>query len=512
VVAGEWLKTVLEKLRNPHKFPEESIEIILKEHLQGSLRPYQLAGVQWLWLLYQLKLGGCLADDMGLGKTIQVLSLLLLVKHKGSRPHLLVVPASLLGNWLAEAARFVPTLKLYVAHSSANRLEKLDELAEIDLVITTYANVYRLAWLKEVSWDLLILDEAQVIKNPEAKQTRSVKELKSQVRLILTGTPIENRLGDLWSLLDFTSQGLLGSSKAFSSHVKKASKDNTSPQYSHFISTLRRLTQPYILRRIKSDKTIISDLPDKTEMQSYCFLSKEQIHLYQQAVDELSQQLEKKQGIERRGLIFSYLQRFKQICNHPVQWLGYGEYTQEASGKFIRLQEICEEIAAKQEKVLVFTQFKEIIPALSDFLTKVFVREGLVLHGEIPVKKRADLVASFQREQGPPFFVLSLKAGGTGLNLTRASHVIHFDRWWNPAVENQATDRAYRIGQKHPVLVHKFICRGTIEEKIDIMISSKKNLAKGVLEGDKELVLTELTNEQLLDLISLDIQKALGEF
>jgi SNF2-related domain/SNF2 Helicase protein/Helicase conserved C-terminal domain len=522
VSAGGWLKSILKQLRNPDQSQDQFINKILQQYLQGSLRPYQIAGVRWLWLLYQLKLGGCLADDMGLGKTIQVLSLLLLIKYLVSTkniaktPNLLVVPASLLGNWQAEAMRFAPTLKILIAHSSANSQAELskinvDQLHEIDLIVTTYGNVYRLPWLKEVAWNLLILDEAQFIKNPNTKQTRSIKTLKSQVRLTLTGTPIENRLSDLWSLFDFTSSGLLGSRKVFSNYAKKAGKDNTSTQYTHFISTLRRLTQPYILRRLKNDKSIISDLPDKTEVQSYCSLSKDQIHLYQQAVDELSQLLETAEGIKRQGLVLSYLLRFKQICNHPTQWLGYGDYNKEASGKFIRLQEICEEIVAKQEKVLIFTQFKEIIPALSAFLTQVFGREGLVLHGGTEIKKRADLVESFQREQGPPFFVLSIKAGGTGLNLTRASHVIHFDRWWNPAVENQATDRAYRIGQKHPVLVHKFICRGTIEEKIDALITSKKKLSKNMLEGDEELALTELTNEQLMDLISLDIQKALGE-
>ncbi len=521
VMAGDWLKTVLDNLRNPSGVQEEFIEEILKESLHATLRPYQMLGVQWLWLLYQLRLGGCLADDMGLGKTIQVLSLLLIIKRRPSpkqtkkKPHLLVVPASLLGNWQAEAARFAPTLNILIAHSSVSSRGvlidfKTENLNAIDMVITTYAYVHRLAWLKEIDWDLLILDEAQLIKNPGTKQTGAVKSLKSQVRLTLTGTPIENKLGDLWSLFDFTSPGLLGSSKVFSAYAKKA-KENSSLHYTRFIATLRGLTQPYILRRLKNDKKIIADLPDKTEMQTFCSLSKEQIQLYQHAVEELTQQLKKADGIKRRGLVLSYLTRFKQICNHPSQWLGYGEYAEEASGKFVRLREICEEIAAKQEKVLIFTQFKEVIPAISSLLTKVFGREGLTLHGDTPIKKRAELVASFQQEQGPPFFVLSLKAGGTGLNLTRASHVIHFDRWWNPAVEDQATDRAYRIGQKHPVLVHKFICLGAIEEKIDELITSKKNMSQEMLEGGNELTLTELSNEELLGMISLDIKRALGE-
>jgi SNF2 family DNA or RNA helicase len=523
VVAGDWLKQALDRLRNPEESMEDSMQKTLNRHLIATLRPYQLIGVQWLWLLYQIKLGGCLADDMGLGKTIQVLSLLLMIKHHPSqkglfkKPHLLVVPASLLGNWQLETARFAPSIKILIVHSSVSGREMLrsysaEQLADVDLVITTYAFIHRLPWLKEVEWDLLILDEAQQIKNPGAKQTITVKGLKSTVRLTLTGTPIENRLGDLWSLFDFTSPGLLGSHKVFSDYVKKAGKNSASPLYARFISTLRNLTQPYILRRLKSDKKIITDLPDKTEMQTFCSLSKEQIRLYQQSIQELKEQLAVVEGIQRRGLVLSYLLRFKQICNHPTQWLGYGGYDEEASGKFIRLKEICEEIAAKQEKVLIFTQFREIIPFLASHLAKIFGREGLTLHGGTDVKKRSELVANFQQEQGPPFFVLSLKAGGTGLTLTRAMHVVHFDRWWNPAVENQATDRAYRIGQKHPVLVHKFICRGTIEEKIDLIISSKTALSKETLEGGNEMVLTEMNNDELLSLVSLDIHRALGEF
>ncbi len=519
VVAGDWLKDVLQKLRSPQVAHEKKLEQVLNQYLVATLRPYQMDGVQWLWLLYQLRLGGCLADDMGLGKTIQVLALCLLVKHhtslKVKKPHLLVVPASLIGNWQAEASRFAPTLNILIAHSSARGgdLAHLspEELDRTDIVITTYAYLHRLKRLEEIQWDLLILDEAQQIKNPGTKQTRAVKQLKSQVRLTLTGTPIENRLGDLWSLFDFTSPGLLGTSKAFSDFIKKVSKGDGALQYSRFVSTLRHLTQPYILRRLKSDKKIICDLPDKTEVQTFCGLSKEQTCLYEQSVTELKRQLQEAKGIQRRGIVLSYLMRFKQICNHPTQWLGYGDYAVEKSGKFMRLREICEEIAAKQEKVLIFTQFREIIPAIAAMLTQVFGCEGLTLSGETAVGKRAELVASFQQEQGPPFFVLSLKAGGTGLNLTRASHVIHFDRWWNPAVENQATDRAYRIGQKHPVLVHKFICQGTIEEKIDALITSKKQLAEDLLEGDGEVRLTELTDEELINIITLDLNRAIAE-
>lgn len=518
VVAGDWLKEILDQLRNPSNAKEDSLEKTLSKYLKAILRPYQLIGVKWLWLLYQLKLGGCLADDMGLGKTIQVLSLLLLIKHHlkpaNKKPHLLVVPASLLGNWQEEALRFAPSLDILICHSSAKTSDafSVESFQKVDLVITTYAYVHRMEAIKEGKFDLVILDEAQLIKNPNTKQTLVAKSLKSEVRITLTGTPVENKLGDLWSLFDFTSPGLLGSSRIFASYAKKAGKEHTAEQYTRFISSLRTLTKPYILRRLKSDKKVIADLPDKMEMQTFCCLSKHQIQLYEHSIEELKTQLQEADGIKRRGLVLSYLMRFKQICNHPTQWLGYGDFSLEESGKFIRLQEICTEIAAKQEKVLVFTQFKEIIPSLCSLLTKIFGREGLSLDGGTAVKKRAELVNSFQQEMGPPFFVLSLKAGGTGLNLTKASHVIHFDRWWNPAVENQATDRAYRIGQKHPVIVHKFICRGTMEEKIDALIASKKSLSQELLAGGDEVKLTELSNEELLNMISLDIKKAFGNF
>lgn len=501
VKAGSWLKTVLGQLQDPRRPQEKALEEILNKNLSGTLRPYQMKGVQWLWMLYQLRLGGCLADDMGLGKTIQVLSLLLAIKETAvaDKPHLLVVPASLLGNWLAEAARFAPMLKVALAHSSSK-----ERVENADLILTTYGFLQREKALQQTKWNLVILDEAQSIKNPNAKQTFTVKRLVSDVRLALTGTPIENRLGDLWSLFDFISPGLLGSAKTFSGYSKQM-------EHTHFITALRKLTQPYILRRLKTDKNIISDLPAKTEMKVYCQLSKAQIHLYIQAVEELARQLKEAEGIRRRGLVLSSLVRLKQICNHPSQWLGFGEYAEEESGKWSRLREICEEISDKQEKVLVFTQFKEIISPLYMLLTGLFGKEGLMLHGDIAVSKRAALVEKFQQDQGPPFFILSLKAGGTGLNLTKASHVIHFDRWWNPAVESQATDRAYRIGQTRPVLVHQFICQGTIEEKIDALIESKKNLSKELLEEGREISLTELSNDQVLQMVSLDIQRAMGE-
>jgi len=505
-VEGPWLHETLERLRHPEQSGEKKIHLILKKYLNASLRPYQHQGLQWLWWLYNMRLGGCLADDMGLGKTIQVISLLLLIKHQrknNASPHLLILPASLLGNWQNEMARFAPDLRFWIAHTSANREEKPTALSNIDLVITTYGTLPRLPWTTETQWDCVILDEAQAIKNPSAKQTQAIKLLKSNIRFILTGTPIENRVLDLWSLFDFIAPGLLGSSRAFRDYGK---------QNKEFYAGIRRLVSPYILRRLKSDKKIIGDLPDKTELQTYCNLTKNQVGLYHHAVNELATKLEEPvEGIQRRGLVLSYLMRFKQICNHPSQWLGHGNYDPEMSGKFARLKELCEVIAEKQEKVLVFTQFREIIPALCHFLSSLFQREGLFLHGQVPVKERAKRVEVFSQENGPPFFVLSLKAGGTGLNLTAASHVIHFDRWWNPAVENQATDRAYRIGQQKNVLVHKLICRGTIEEKIDALINMKKSMSDEIMNQGGEALLTELSNDELLKVVSLDIHRALGE-
>jgi non-specific serine/threonine protein kinase len=350
------------------------------------------------------------------------------------------------------------------------------------------------------------LDEAQAIKNPDAKQTRTVKKLKARARLALTGTPVENRLGDLWSIFDFVNPGLLGTAKEFTSFAKRLG-DRANGSY----GPLRELVRPYILRRLKTDKTVITDLPDKTEIKAFCALSRQQAALYQQAVKELAEQIEDSSGIQRKGLVLGFLMRFKQICNHPSQWLRDGAWAEADSGKWARLREIAEVVAAKQEKMLVFTQFREVTGPLADFLGSVFERPGLVLHGETEVKKRQDLVRRFQEDEGVGFFVLSLKAGGSGLNLTAASHVVHFDRWWNPAVENQATDRAFRIGQTKNVLVHKFVCRGTVEEKIDQLIESKQQLSKDLLEGGADLMLTELKDDELLKLVALDLNKALKE-
>ena len=507
LVAGPWLAETLRGLRQP----EGLAQISPGQELKATLRPYQQVGVRWLYLLTQLGLGACLADDMGLGKTIQVLSLLLVLKRekKHSRPSLLVAPASLLANWAEEALRFAPSLRLIIAHPSAMPaadLRALDtkRLNDVDLVITSYGSLLRVPLLESVDWHLAIIDEAQAIKNPGAKQTRQVKKLKAAARIALTGTPVENRLSDLWSIFDFTNPGLLGSDRVFAQFAKQLAKTE------HF-GPLRTLVQPYILRRLKTDKRVITDLPDKTEIKAWCHLSPTQAALYQRAIKELRSALEDAEGISRKGVVLSFLMRFKQICNHPSQWLGDGAWNADDSGKFARLRELAEIIAAKQEKVLVFTQFRETTEPLAAFLGSIFGRAGLVLHGGTPVATRRNLVKRFQEDELTPFFVLSLKAGGAGLNLTAASHVIHFDRWWNPAVENQATDRAFRIGQRKSVLVHKFICRGTIEDHIDQLIESKQQLVKGVLEGGAELLLTEMSDRELLDLVRLDIQAAQEE-
>jgi non-specific serine/threonine protein kinase len=463
-----------------------------------------------------LGLGACLADDMGLGKTIQILSLLLVLKaHKAgvARPSLLVVPASLLANWSAEIARFAPTLKAVVVHPSALPAETLRTeaaalVADADLAITSYGYLARVPWLAETSWRLAILDEAQAIKNPGSRQSRTVKQLRADARIALTGTPIENKLGDLWSIFDFINPGLLGTARQFSSYAKRLSEKEMPDTY----APLRELVRPYVLRRMKTDRSIIADLPDKTEVKAFCGLSRKQAALYEQAVQELTERLESgMEGIERKGLVLALLMRLKQICNHPSQWLGDNGWAEDDSGKLGRLRDIAEEIAARQDKVLVFTQFREATGPIAGFLSSVFDRDGLVLHGGTPVGKRRELIQRFQADEDVPFFVLSVKAGGAGLNLTAASHVIHFDRWWNPAVENQATDRAFRIGQTKNVLVHKFVCRGTVEEKIDSMIESKRQLAGDFLGGAMEANLTELGNDELLKVVRLDLASALKE-
>jgi superfamily II DNA or RNA helicase len=512
IVAGPWMAQTLANLRDPNQMADLSPGAALK----ATLRPYQRSGVRWLHLLSSLGLGACLADDMGLGKTMQVLALLLVLRKNAAhnavrRTSLLVAPASLLANWTAEIQRFAPTLSTLVAHPSVMTVAELNSIdrtrtASIDLVITSYGSLLRVPALLSIPWRLAILDEAQAIKTPGAKQTRAAKQIDAQARIALSGTPVENRLGDLWSLFDFINPGLLGSGKAFSAYTKRlAAQPNQS------FAPLRALVRPYILRRLKTDTSVIADLPDKTEVRAFCQLTRKQAALYQQSVDDLAAELNQADGMKRRGVVLASLMRLKQICNHPSQWLGDGSWSGKDSGKFSRLQEIAEVIAAKQEKVLVFTQFRGMTAPLATFLGSVFGRPGLVLHGETPVRKRQALVTEFQEDERVPFFVVSLKAGGTGINLTAASHVVHFDRWWNPAVEDQATDRAFRIGQTRNVLVHKFVCRGTVEEKIEQLIDSKRRLSEDLLAGGAEMLVTEMPDQELLALVALDLHAASEE-
>ncbi len=509
VAPGEWLSKTLETLRSP-----DAASSALPKSLAGTLRPYQEAGVRWLEFVNGLGLGACLADDMGLGKTIQVLSLFLWLKEKrlARAPHLLVVPASLIGNWQSEAARFAPSLRFVVAHPSAmpageleSRGAKLREGA--DVVLTTYAMLLRSTWMSEHPWDTMVLDEAQAIKNPGARQTRAAKAVEARMRLALTGTPVENRAGDLWSLFDFLQPGLLGTTTEF----KRLSKAAT--EKSEGWAPVRTLVSPYILRRLKTDRKVISDLPDKTEMLAECGLTREQVGLYQRAIEELKERLSDKEDdpMRRRGAVLAALVRLKQICNHPAQWLADNRWEPERSAKFARVAEILEPIRERQEKVLVFTQFREMVEPLAGYLAKEMGHEGLILHGGTTVAKRRALVERFQSDDAVWFMVLSIRAGGTGLNLTAASHVIHFDRWWNPAVEDQATDRAFRIGQKKNVFVHKLCARGTVDERVDEMIHKKRGLAKELLGTGGEVPLTELSNEELLALVQLDARRATVE-
>ena len=510
VTAGPWLARTLQTLRSPDGAGADP-----GPTLNGTLRPYQKAGVQWLHLLSSLGLGACLADDMGLGKTIQVLALLLVLRAKrgstAAQPSLLVAPASLLANWMAEIEKFAPSLKARIVHPSAMTAAEArqftpDHACGLDLVITSYGSLLRSPGLAQAAWRLAILDEAQAVKNPQAKQTKAVKVLKAESRIALTGTPVENHLGDLWSIFDVINPGLLGTARQFSRYAKGLSERELNPY-----GPLRELVRPYILRRMKTDRSIIADLPDKTEVKAYCNLSRRQAALYAQAVEDLAASLKDADGIQRKGVVLATLTRLKQICNHPSQWLGDQAWAEEDSGKWARLREIAEVVASRQEKMLVFTQFREMTEPLATFLGGIFGRSGLVLHGQIEVKRRKALVQAFQADEAVPFFVLSLKAGGAGLTLTAASHVVHFDRWWNPAVETQATDRAFRIGQRRNVLVQKFVCRGTVEEKIDALIESKRGLSEGLLAGPGEINLTEMSSDALLQMVALDIHSAMKD-
>jgi SNF2 family DNA or RNA helicase len=469
---------------------------------RGELRPYQERGLAWLSFLGDLRLGAVLADDMGLGKTVQMLALL--SKDEGTAgPTLLVCPMSLVGNWQREAARFTPDLAVHV-HHGADRLsgeELTSALDAADLVITTYALAARdQEALSQVRWARVVCDEAQNIKNAATRQARAVRALPADARIALTGTPVENRLTDLWAIMEFVSPGLLGPAERFRTRYVVPIERNGDDEAA---GRLREITGPFILRRQKTDKTIISDLPDKLEMKTWCNLTPEQASLYQATVSDMMARIEAAdEGIERRGLVLATMAKLKQVCNHPAHLLADGSRFEGRSGKLARLEELCDEIIAEGDKALCFTQYAEFGRMLQPYLAARLGCPVSYLHGGTPKKQRDALVAEFQDGTDPGLFILSLKAGGTGLNLTAASHVIHIDRWWNPAVEDQATDRAFRIGQRKDVQVRKFVCVGTLEERIDAMIEEKKALAERIV-GTGEGWLTELSTADLRQVLAL---------
>jgi SNF2 family DNA or RNA helicase len=477
----------------------------------ATLRPYQERGLSWLAFLSSVGLGACLADDMGLGKTVQLLALEAVhrTENPGDRPTLLLCPMSLVGNWQREAAKFTPGLRVY-AHHGPGRLrgERLaDQLAGADLIVTTYATATRdIDELAGYDWRRVVLDEAQAIKNSLSQAARAVRRLRAGQRVALTGTPVENRLAELWSIMDFLNPGMLGTAEKFRTRyaIPVERHGQTEPA-----ERLRAVTRPYVLRRLKTDPAIITDLPEKIEIKQYCRLTTEQASLYQSVVDDMMEKIENSEGIERRGNVLAAMAKLKQVCNHPALLLHDRSAVGTRSGKVIRLEEILEEILAEGDKALCFTQFTEFAEMLLPHLSARFGTDVAYLHGGTTKKRRDDMVTRFQSEGGPPVFLLSLRAGGTGLNLTAANHVIHLDRWWNPAVENQATDRAFRIGQKRNVQVRKFICTGTLEEKIDEMIEDKKALANLVI-SDGEGWLTELSTADLRSVFALS-EEAVGE-
>lgn len=480
---------------------------------QGELRPYQQRGFSWLSFLERWGLGACLADDMGLGKTIQLITFLLHLKEQKAltQPTLIVCPTSVLGNWEREVKKFAPSLRVMLHHGDKRLKAKAfaQAVEERDLVITSYALVQRdIKSLESVAWQIIVLDEAQNIKNSDAKQSQAVRQLPATFKVALTGTPVENRLSELWSILDFLNPGYLGAKQFFQRRFAMPIEKYGDAAS---LNTLRSLVQPFILRRLKSDRTIIQDLPEKQEITAFCGLSVEQATLYQQLVEESLAQIESAEGVQRRGMILALLVKLKQICNHPAQYEKAATIDAQQSGKLLRLQEMLDEVIAEGDRALIFTQFAEWGKLLKPYLEKYLNKEVFFLYGSTSKQQREEMVDRFQHDpQGPPIMILSLKAGGTGLNLTRANHVFHFDRWWNPAVENQATDRVFRIGQKRNVLVHKFVCTGTLEEKINAMIESKKELAEQVV-GAGEQWLTELDTDSLRNLLVLERDAVIEE-
>jgi SNF2 family DNA or RNA helicase len=503
VEMDDTLRGVLARLTQP-----QQLELLQPpEGFVGTLRPYQVQGLSWLAFLRRWGFGACLADDMGLGKTIQTIALVLHQRNEDAAiaPTLVICPTSLVGNWQREVARFAPDVHVVVHHGTgrAEGSAFVEQALRSDLVISTYGLVRRdLQDLVRVRWANVIIDEAQNIKNPVTKQARAVRRLQADFKLALTGTPVENRLSELWSIMAFLNPGYLGSRSGFR-------RDFAQPieryQDSEAAGRLRRLVRPFILRRVKTDPQVIRDLPDKFEQRIYCNLTHEQATLYEAIVQDALQGLgdDDNGGIRRRGMILAMLTRLKQVCNHPALFLADGSSIGRRSGKMNRLTEMLEEILELGERALIFTQYAKMGALLQQHLRETYGQEVLFLHGGTPQRQRDEMLSRFQESpDAPAIFVLSLKAGGTGLNLMRANHVFHYDRWWNPAVENQATDRAYRIGQTRDVQVHKFVCLGTLEERIDALIESKRELAENVI-GASDGWVTDLTTDELRDLISL---------
>jgi SNF2 family DNA or RNA helicase len=499
VDADGWLGDLLSGQADQRLEPTQA-----PEGFRGALRPYQQRGLSWLSFLGRLGVGAILADDMGLGKTVQLLSLVLSGKQAADHgPTLLICPMSLVGNWQREAERFTPDLAVHV-HHGAGRLagaELAAMLGAADLVITTYQTAARdLTALSEVRWGRVACDEAQAIKNHLSQQAKAVRSLPAAARIALTGTPVENQLSELWSIMEFANPGLLGSARTFRERYAVPVERHGSEEAA---AELRRVTQPFVLRRLKTDKTIISDLPEKQEIKVWCNLTQEQASLYAATVTDMLSRIEgAADDISRRGLVLATMAKLKQVCNHPAHLLGDGSRLDGRSGKLARLEELCEEIAAEGDKALCFTQYAEFGRMLQPYLAARTGCPVLFLHGGTSKPQRDAMVARFQESGEPMLFLLSLKAGGTGLNLTAANHVIHVDRWWNPAVEDQATDRAFRIGQRRDVQVRKFVCVGTLEERIDSMIEQKKALAEQVV-GTGENWLTELSTAALREVLAL---------
>ena len=504
ISATGWVGVLLDSTASP-------VEIPVPDGLDATLRPYQRRGLDWLAFMSRLGLGAVLADDMGLGKTVQVLSLL--AHEKATTPTLLVCPMSVVGNWQREAARFVPGLRVLV-HHGPNRLSGAalkEAVAASDLVVTTYALLAKdNAQLSEMSWDRVVLDEAQHIKNSATAQARAARAVPARHRIALTGTPVENRLEELRSILDFANHKMLGTPQQFRARFAVPIEREHDEAAA---SRLRTIAAPFVLRRVKTDPTVISDLPEKFEMTVRANLSAEQASLYKAVVDEMLRQIDESEGIGRKGAVLAALTRLKQVCNHPAHFLADGSGVlrrgQHRSGKLGLVEDILDTVVADDEKALLFTQFRAFGELVAPYLRERFGAEVPFLHGGVPKSARDRMVDEFQGDGGPPLMLLSLKAGGTGLNLTAANHVVHLDRWWNPAVENQATDRAFRIGQRKNVQVRKLVCVGTVEERIDAMLTSKKELAD-LAVGTGENWVTEMSTEQLRELLRLG-DEAVGE-